>query len=308
MRYTEIDRRIEALAAKQYGAFSRQQAFDVGASERFVGRRLAEKYWLRPVPAVYVLAQSPGTWRRQCKVAELSTDGSGIAGRAAGALHQLTGFKPGPIELLVPINAPCRHPTATVHRYAGAKFTDVDGIHTTTIGQTLFDVSSVVGLRRLERAMDDALLAKRLSVGELDERLSFYADSRRPGLPRIRPLVLERLAGGWTPPESELEALLLSLLEHLPGHPRVLRQAPLPWRTSRVGRVDVLLPDHRLIIEADGRRWHARVNDFDLDRWRDNEAVAHGHRVMRFTWVHLHDLPHDVLDIVTRTIKPAWAA
>ena len=36
---------------------------------------------------------------------------------------------------------------------------------------------------------------------------------------RIRPLVLERLEAGWTPAESELEALLLATLAQLPSHP-----------------------------------------------------------------------------------------
>ena len=39
MRYTDIDHHIGALASKQHGAFSRQQAFTIGASERFVHRR-----------------------------------------------------------------------------------------------------------------------------------------------------------------------------------------------------------------------------------------------------------------------------
>ena len=109
MRRTEIDQRIEALASRQYQVFSRQQAFDLGATERFVARRLADKWWIRQVPAVYALATSSGTWLRQCKVAELSVDGSAIAGSAALALHEISGFKSGTLELLAPINAPCRH-------------------------------------------------------------------------------------------------------------------------------------------------------------------------------------------------------
>jgi putative AbiEi antitoxin of type IV toxin-antitoxin system len=72
MRYTDVDRRIEALAGKQFGAFSRQQALELGASERFVKRRVRDGHWARPVQAVYVLATSQGTWKRQCKIAELS--------------------------------------------------------------------------------------------------------------------------------------------------------------------------------------------------------------------------------------------
>jgi hypothetical protein len=127
-------------------------------------------------------------------------------------------------------------------------------------------------------------------------------------LPRIRPLVQERLEEGWTPPESELEAKLLTVLAGVVGTGPIVRQASLPWRTSRSGRVDVLLPAHRLIIEADGRRWHTRVNDFDKDKWRDNEATAHGYGVLHFTWVHLRDLAADVVDVLVRTIARSAVA
>jgi hypothetical protein len=302
MRYTDVDRRIEALAGKQFGAFSRQQAFELGASERFVQRRLEQNHWTRVVPAVFVLTSSAGTWKRQCKVAELSVDDSAIAGFSAAAFHELTGFRPGRIELVGPVNSFCTHPFATVHRYAGARLTTVEGIRVTTVAQSLFDLSSRVSPWRLERALDDALLAGRVAVVDLDERLEFYEGSRRPGLPSIRPLVLERRAEGWTPPESELEARLLTVLAAIAEAGPIVRQAAVPWRTTRPGRVDALLPAHRLIIEADGRRWHTRVNDFDRDAWRDNEATAHGFGVLHFTWVHLDHLTADVVDVIRRTI------
>lgn len=308
MRHTEIDRRIEALAGKQQGAFTRQQAFELGASERFVQRRLAGNHWIRVVAGVFVTAGSRGTWKRQCKIAELSVDDAAIGGYSAAALHGLPGFRPGHIELVAPVNSYCTHPFATIHRYAGAALTEVDGIRLTTIPQTLFDIASRTTLWRLERGMDDALLGKRVAVADFEERLTFYEGSRRPGLPRIRPLVLERLEEGWTPPESELEALLAVVLRRLPTQPRIIRQASFPWRSAAAERVDFLLADHRLIIEADGRRWHARYADFDRDRWRDNEAVAHGHRVMRFTWTHLHDLSDEVLSLIDQTIRRDIAA
>ena len=159
-------------------AFSRQQAFDRGASERFVQRRLASGDWIRPVTAVYALARSPGTWKRQCKIAELSVAGSAIAGSAAAALHKLDGFRPGRIELVAPVNSFCIHPFATVHRYSGAKLTVVEGIAVTTIAQTLFDVTRRVKPWTAERAMDVALLEHRVSPAELSERLAFYEGSR----------------------------------------------------------------------------------------------------------------------------------
>jgi very-short-patch-repair endonuclease len=305
MRYTDIDQRIAAIAARQHGAFTREQAFTAGASDRFVTRRLAERHWVRPASGVYALASSPGTWRRQCKLAELSIDGSAIAGLAAAAIHDLDGFRPGPIELCAPANSHRRSPLAEVHRYAGALTTTVDGIRLTTIAQTLFDLAGRCSPLRIERALDTALVARVLSLADLDERRRFYEGSRRPGTPAMCALLEERSADGWQPAESELEQALHSVLDRLPSRPRVVRQAALQWRSPQPGRVDVLLPDHGLIVEADGRRWHTRVEDFDRDRWRDNEAVAHGLRVQRFTWVHLHALVDDTIALIERTLQRA---
>ncbi len=49
-------------------------------------------------------------------------------------------------------------------------------------------------------------------------------------------------------------------------------------------RVDALIPGWQAIIEADGRRWHTRVDDFERDLERDNDAVTHGYRPVRFSW------------------------
>jgi Transcriptional regulator, AbiEi antitoxin len=91
MRYTDIDHQIEALASKQHGAFSRQQAFTVGATDRFVHRRVVQGQWRRVAPGVLVLASSVGTWFRQCKIGELSVEDSAVGGYTAAALHELGG-------------------------------------------------------------------------------------------------------------------------------------------------------------------------------------------------------------------------
>jgi very-short-patch-repair endonuclease len=306
MRTTIIDQRIEAIASRQYLAFNRQQAFEAGASMRFIERRVAADDWIRTAQGVYVLRGSVGSWLRECKIAELSVPDSAIAMCAGAALQELTSFRPGRVELAVPPTTRTRSSRAVIHRFAGIETTTVKGIRVTTIAQTLFDIVPVVSGLRVERALDDCLLGGRLRLDELEERLAFYAGSRRPGLAVMDALIAERRAEGWQPPESELEVALFTVLDRLPSRPRIVRQAALPWRSPQPGRVDAFLPDHRLILEADGRRWHARVADFDRDRWRDNEAVAHGLRVQRLTWLHLHDMVADVIDLLERTfVAPA---
>jgi very-short-patch-repair endonuclease len=241
---------------------------------------------------------------RQCKVAELSVDGSAIAGFAAAALHDIPGYRPCHIELVATANASRAHPFATVHRYAGVKTTTVKGIRVTTYAQTVCDIAPRTGLWRLERSIDHGLVGGQATIDDFVERMEFYEFSRREGLPRIRPLIQDRMAEGYVPPESELEALLAGLLARLSGV-SVVRQARFPWRQDLPNRVDFLLPDHNLIVEADGRRWHTRLANFDNDRLRDNVALANGYRTMRFTWTHLHDGPDESLSLVRQTIDRA---
>ena len=61
------------------------------------------------------------------------------------------------------------------------------------------------------------------------------------------------------------------------------------------------IPAWRLVLEADGRSWHARLEDFDRDRARDNLAVANGYAVLRFTSVHLRRQPETVIQRIADT-------
>jgi very-short-patch-repair endonuclease len=56
----------------------------------------------------------------------------------------------------------------------------------------------------------------------------------------------------------------------------------------------------KLIVEADGRRWHTRRADFDRDARRDLFALARGYRTAHVTWAMLTGDPdevcHDLLE------------
>ena len=247
MRYTAIDRRIEALAGRQYGAFSRKQIAALGASDRFVARRLAEHHWSRPVPGVFILVGSAPTWKRQCKIAELSIESAAIGGRAAAVLHGFAGYRPGRIELVAPLNAYCKHPRRPSIDMPEPSSPWSKGLPSRQPPRrsSICRSSSVVAARAHHRRRH---AAKKVTAAELGERLAFYEGSRRPGLPTIRPLVLERLEDGWTPPESELEAILLRVLGRLPSHrDRPSSAAPVAVAPGRARRRAAAGPpaDHR---------------------------------------------------------------
>lgn len=298
MTHHDVDRAIERLARAQHGAFALRQILPLGCTNDMAEDRVDTGRWFRLVQAIFALAGAPPTWQRQYKAAELTVLGSALRAAAAAQVHALATARVVRPRLVIPYTANTRNPLAVVSRSRGVPTTVVDRITVTTIAQTAFDLLDEWTLDRVEQAIDGAILSGRLEVGELLERLDALDGSRRPHLHAFRALVAERAEEGWVPPESELETLLLRALAGIPGLPHVRRQATLPWREPGEARCDALIDEWRLIIEADGRRWHARARDFDRDRWRDNEASAHGFRVQRYTWTHLNERPDEVCRLV----------
>ncbi len=57
-----------------------------------------------------------------------------------------------------------------------------------------------------------------------------------------------------------------------------------PWYDGLRGVVDLAWPEDRMVVELDGRRWHATTQAQAEDRRRDRAAAAHGRFVLRFGW------------------------
>ena len=297
MNVHEMTRALEGIARRQRGTFDREQARRCGFTDDMVQRRVQTGTWIKLTASVYALPSAPATWQRQYQAAALDVRGSSLASLAAAKVHSFDGFKVARPELIVPYTANHRSRLATVHRSADALTTTVDGLPVTTISQTLADIVGRVRVDRWERAADGLLLERRVSVDELQERRLAYEHSRRRGMPLLRALVDERLESGELPLESDLERQLAVTLALVPGCPEVTWQVPAPWSPVDQ-RVDAFILEWRLILEADGRRWHARVADFDNDRWRDNQAAAMGLRVQRFTFTHLAQRRREVAELI----------
>jgi hypothetical protein len=300
----EMTRAIEREARRQHGVLTLEQLRAHGLSRQMVSQRTRRGDLIRLAPETYAMAGFPPTWLRQYKAAELSLREAAIGGLAAAKVLSFEGFPVVRPELIVAYTANHRTPLATVHRSDSALTTAVGGLRVTTVAQTLFDIVCRVNLHRWERACDGNLLNGRLTIEELQERLETYKSSRRAGIGLLRVLVGERSEQGWIPPESELEALLQETVAMIPDCPTVRWQCPAPWDPNGQ-RVDAFIPDWKVVLEADGRRWHARVQDFERDRWRDNHAAALGIRVMRFTHVHLVHRRLDVIRLIVEAGRTA---
>ncbi len=293
----EIMRAVERQARRQHGVVHVEQLRALGVTRAMIVHRVETKSWIQLSPKVYALSSFSPTWQRQYKAAELTTPGSSIFGLAAAHALRWNSFPTVRPEVVSTHTANHRNPLAVVHRAKDIKSTMVDGIRVTTNAQTLCDLLPHIKLDRWENACDRLLITGAMSFADLDERRIAYEQARRPAIALLRALLAERSPDAVVPSESELEVLLQSAVALVPDCPEVRWQAPAPWGNNE--RVDGLIEAWRLIVEADGRAWHARVRDFDKDRWRDNQAAAHGLRVQRFTFTHLTYRLDEVVGLIT---------
>jgi hypothetical protein len=117
---------------------------------------------------------------------------------------------------------------------------------------------------------------------ELRDRLEQLARRGKPGVVKLRK-VLEQRSETPVATESFLELRLLRVLT-MSGLPMPETQFRPGWLRAVNGRVDVAYVAERVVVEADGRRWHSSPEAFQADRERDNLAQLAGWTILRFTW------------------------
>ena len=209
-----------------------------------------------------------------------------------------------------------RQPTITVshrstHSFPGVSVhqaTDLLDTHTESIGllritnrpRTIVDLAKVLHPTRLARLVDNSLGANLVSFDDLSVLFAALARKGKPGVQALRRILDERaLTDSF--PESELESLFLQVLRNA-GLPDPSIQFAAQWLKPINGRVDFAYPDKRIVIEVDGRRWHAMHDAFESDRKRDNAAQLSGWRILRFTWRMVTTEPMSVVDTVRKAL------
>ena len=137
----------------------------------------------------------------------LGTPGSEVGGFAAATLVGLSDFRPCHPELAVPqARVRAARPRRSIATSVRDDRRGWPAGHD-LVARTLFGSAARVGLWRLERAMDDALVGGKLTV-ELSARSACASMKGRvaKGYRRLRPLIEERRAVGWAPPGVGAEA------------------------------------------------------------------------------------------------------
>lgn len=281
-----MDRWLAEVAPVQHSVFSRGQATEAGFSRDAIRHQLRVGAWRRLHRDVFALVGAPDVPMTRVMAAVLAGGDGAIASHTTAAgLYGLPGFTLEPVVLTVERPRNPRLIGATVHRslaIPGHHRHRIDRIATTTLARTLFDLCGSVHALRAERAVDNALARKQVTHAALWRVLDDLADHGRAGSALMREL-LEARGGRYVAPESELEARFVDLVRAF-GLPEPRRQVDLGNADHRIGRVDFVWTNARLIVEVDGRRHHSAHLDIAADTARDAALGAAGWRVERLTW------------------------
>jgi very-short-patch-repair endonuclease len=296
-----VDLVVTQLAERQYRLFSRAQVLAGGGDDALIRRRCHAGRWMKAGPGVYSLPGSPSSYLRSLWRAHLAAGPhSTVSHESAAALEDFTSFPRKPIVLTVPHPLHPRVDRATIHQISDLEqrwIWRLGDLPVTVPARTFVDIAPFCSKARLEVALDDALLAGRASQAAIARCLF---DVLRPGKLGLEKLILllEARGPGYVPPASELERLLFGALRDL-GLDAPVRQFPLPGRGAIDGLVDAAYIDAKLILEADGRRWHTRMRDFPRDALRRNEAARAGWQTLDFLWDELKFDPVSVAQTVS---------
>lgn len=295
-----IEARIAALAARQVGAVGRSQVLELGLSETSIRRRLRSGAWARVHPGVYRVSAVPSSWLTEVWCALLAAGPTAtVTHETAVRLHGCELVQLRPITLTVPHGAHARVRGAVVHQIDDLRPHNVmalNGLPVSMPDRAVVELAATTRHKQLGRVLNELVHAKRTSYELVGARLH---EVIRPGKPGVVTLgrVLDEQWDGPIPPASELERALFAALD-AGGLPRPRRQMALPSRGAIEGLVDAAYPDCRLILESDGRRWHARINDLKRDHERDAEAARVGWQTLRFVYEQIVHDPHEVCAVV----------
>jgi uncharacterized protein DUF559/putative AbiEi antitoxin of type IV toxin-antitoxin system len=275
---------IAMLAGAQGGVVGRAQLTARGIAAKAIEYRMRIGR-LRPIHrGVYAVGHDALPTRGRL-VAGLLVAGpsAALSHRTAAGIWKLTPLMPQFVEITTTTRAPRSRPGLILHHATSLETRIRDDLPVTTPLRTLKDLAATRPYKEIERATIEALVLKLVNRQAL-------AHQRGPGA-----AVLARLVGaGVAPTRSELERRFIKAMLKL--------GLPTPQVGYRIGAhtVDFCWPEHHLVVETDGARYHDHPIAIRRDHGKDADLQLRGYAVLRFTW---QEVVHDPAAVAERVAR-----
>lgn len=284
---TSADERIWTKGLLKGGVVTRAEIVAAGVGTATIQRRLSSGSLELVGRGVYLVAKQR-TERTHWWIALALVARSWLSHTTAGDAHGLSAVPSRRTETHVVVDLGGVRPmdgAIVVHRTKHLPIADVmdlDGLRVTTPARTLCDLGAILRRPQLQHVIEQAVVANKVNQNDLLACRSAYVRRGRGGSARLN-LVLDDLFDDEPAERSELERRFRALLEGS-GITGFVEQFRPPWYDGLRGAVDFAHREAKVIVEVDGRRWHAVTQSFDEDRRRDRRAQAEGWVVLRFGW------------------------
>jgi len=237
---------------------------------------------------VYVVGRQSLTPRGYWMGAVLAVGpGAVLSHHGAAALHGIRQSNQVKIDVTIPKGHRSDRPTIRIHSGTldPEDIAIVDNIPVTAVARTILDLAGILQKDPLLRVVEEAERREKFDLRAMESTMA--RRSKAKGRVKLR----EILADYRDTPDtrSKLERDFFALVKRA--------KLPPPQLNTMVAGflVDVCWPQWRLVVELDGRGFHARRRAFETDRIRDATLQRHGYRVLRITYKRLHEQPAAVL-------------
>jgi very-short-patch-repair endonuclease len=258
------------------------QLCDCGVSKHEIGARVTEGWLLRRHNQVYAVGHVPRSRTSSFHAAVLALgEESALSHRAAGGhLGAVRGAVP--LEVTVPTLGGRRpRDGIIVHRapLPAAHVRSDGGMRVTTALRTTLDLAAVLDIRPLGSAFEEMQvhhgLAPDLLAAEVLSRRGYRGNGKLAGLlvDAVDPQAVRSIL--------ELRFLKLCAANRIP-RPQVNIEIG-PWTP------DFFWPDHELIVETDGLKFHRTAAARRRDAAKDDYMRALGLVVVRLRWTDVAD-------------------
>lgn len=276
------DIQIAHLFQAQYALLTRGQALDCGMTPGAVDGQVRRGRWKAVHRTIYRLVDAPRCRRQDILAACLAAGPGTVAShRSAAWLWGLLPPAAMVLEVTVPATRCCRLEGVVVHRSTlpGEHPCRLQHIPVTSPVATIITLAAVAPVSVLHSVLDAAARRRLATAADVLAELDRVPRAGSPGVAALRQALAERGCPGI--PASELERRMLALIRQyrLPAPARELPVGP-----QRRYRADFAYPDAGLLVEVDGFDSHGTPDALSADLRRQNELVADGWRVLRYTW------------------------
>ena len=292
---------IRTIAGQQHGLIHRPCLLDIGATDHYIKRELRSGRWSEMHPGVYYLNVTPITWKTEVLAAVFAAgDGALASHRTAAVLLDLDGVSTRVIEVCMPHSDRPIPAGVILHRTRRRlPVVTVDAIPVTEPARTLLDLAAMLPGPILEKTLTSAVRLKLVTLDDVDQAIGTYGGRGVKGTRRLR-RVLRTVDGDITGSPSEVDANQL------------IREAPIPQPVLQLrialpdganAYPDFSWPDRMRIVEIDGLGAHWTEDQLQHDLLRQNQLMALGWDIRRFTARQLRRDPQGVIEEVTSFVN-----